>query len=171
MTLQLAKPDSQSIFMSINSWADGWSPAISLIKYTSQVVMRFTLSPEHHSADGGSRHSRGIPSSLEKGLLHLSIMQPAGMDLEAVCHRLRAVFKNTNKNYLAPSNGSFSLNLHKYLSRFEECAFNLYFQYIWNWKIQLYLKLQKDAKVLASMSPYSQAWDFLWEYMRVNIFV
>lgn len=32
----------------------------------SQVVMRFTLSPEHHSADDSSWHSRGILSSLEK---------------------------------------------------------------------------------------------------------
>lgn len=66
MTLQLAKPDSQSIFVSTNSWADSWvSGYITHIIY-SRVVMRFTLSPEHHSADGSSRHSRGILSSLRK---------------------------------------------------------------------------------------------------------
>lgn len=131
MTLQLAKPDSQSIFMSTNSWADGWVSGYITHIIHSQVVMRFTLSPEHHSADGSSRPSRGILSSLRK-------MTPSPFN-NAACRygctscvwkkwvlSLKILIKTTQ---FFPMGHSLWIPIHIYLD-FEVSAFNFSFHYV-----------------------------------------
>lgn len=110
----------------------------------SRVVMRFALSPEHHSGDGSSRHSRGHCPPYEKRLLHLSIMLPAGMTDKLCADRMRAVFKDTRRNYPVPLNGSFSLNLHTYPSWF----WSKYIQFVF----PLHLELKRRFNCLKLQS-------------------
>lgn len=101
----------------------------------SRVVMRFTLSPEHHSADGGSRHSRGTLSSWKR-LPHLSIVQSAGMDPHKPCaNRMRAVFKDTNKmtHYFPMSPSAES----PYIPILILKCVHPFSHYSWNWKDDL----------------------------------
>lgn len=135
MVLQLAKPDSQSIFMIHILWLMADLQLYHSYNTHSQVVMRFTLSPEHHSADGSSRHSRGIQSSLEK---------TTPSPFNSAAHRyeptscvptewelsLKILMKAT---WFLPMGYSHWMFIHIHLD-FEMCAFILSSQYFWNWK-------------------------------------
>lgn len=138
----------------------------------SQVVMRFTLSPEHHSDDGGTRHSRGILSSLK--------MTPSPFNSAACRYR--------STNYL-PIEWELSLKILIKLPGSSQWVLLAQSPYIpiliLKWvhsiclpitfgierKIQLSLKLQKVARLLACKSQNTWAWDSLCEYTYLHIFV
>lgn len=98
MTLQLAKPGSQSIFMSTNSWDDGW-----IFSYLTHIIHTHKWwwdSHYHHRTIlpmAAADTAGGDCPPHETRLLHLPIMQPAGMDLQAVCRQNESCLSKKKK--------------------------------------------------------------------------